>query len=334
MRDREPEASRNTSGQHVVSRVLLRRFTAVTPHNAQGLVKISLLRPVYSSITGPNGSAKVRDFVPYASASLEAFWSTIETRFVDAFAALDNGSLFDETHADRLSVVRDVAALHFIRTLQFKRMHSAAFEASVAEQKEYWRTQPDMLLQYYRGQTGLIANGPGAVEHILDILFDKVTRQKMSGAMLREQIESSYKRIRSNLECYSVQVWTPIDVDDEFLIGDAPAVLFDQRSGLLGDVGSLELLEPSVALLMPLGPKHTACLHRGPSIGYQPAPSDVVERANAAQIMAAESNVFARPGTAFEQFADEVRHAGDTWQGFESTARLSSSAAHPSVPPG
>jgi hypothetical protein len=55
----------------------------------------------------------------------EHYWSMIENCFHAAFAAVDDGSLF--TSPGQLSVMRDTAALHFVRSLQVKRVHDESF---------------------------------------------------------------------------------------------------------------------------------------------------------------------------------------------------------------
>ncbi|MEY9842848.1 hypothetical protein ABH941_008138 [Streptacidiphilus sp. EB103A] len=49
-----------------------------------------------------------------------------------------------------------------------------------------------------------------------------------------------------------------------------------------------------------------AWLHRGPDSRYRTASVEEVERANAMQILTSEAEIYARPGTAFEAFAERV----------------------------
>jgi hypothetical protein len=319
MRARTSEASQNTPNQHVVSRTLLRRFTAATPANSQALLKLDLLHdPVRSRICGPGGSGKVRDFVPYASTSLEAYWSRIENAFPPAFTAVDDGSLFHKGNTHQLSAVRDLAALHFVRSTQVKRSHFEAFELAQAEQKEYWRHRSHELHRFYRHRTGLIADTPGAIDRILTLLLEGGVAQMMSGAMLREQMENLYLRIRTVLEAYNVQIWTAAPDAGEFLIGDAPAVLFSPQNGFPCEIADISRPGADLALILPLGPQCTAWLHRGPASGYQLATATDVEKANAVQILASEAHAFARPGTSFEIFAGQVRK----YQGYPLTAQI------------
>ena len=81
----------------------------------------------------------------------------------------------------------------------------------------------------------------------------------------------------------------------------------DPHSGYVGLAAGVGILGLDVSLNLPLGPGHMAWVHRGVGDGFHEIQADVVEKANAIQILAAEANAFARPGTAFEAFADRVR---------------------------
>jgi hypothetical protein len=307
MQARAADAAANTPGQHTVSQTLLRRFTVSKPGNDYALLRLDLLRfPVRSYTRGPGGVGKTTDFVPYASTSLEAFWSAIETDFPRAFAAVDDGTLFDPGKEYALSIVRDLVALHFVRCEQVKRNHFESFEITLEANKDFWRRRPDDLARFYRRRTGLIA-GPGATERILELLFEGSVARVQSGATLREQMENHYQRARAILETFSVEIWKPESGAGEFLIGDAPAVTSDPHTGFVGLAAGVALLDADVALALPLGPGRMAWLHRGSGSGFREISADEVEKANAFQILAAEANVFARPGTAFEAFAEQVR---------------------------
>ncbi len=71
----------------------------------------------------------------------------------------------------------------------------------------------------------------------------------------------------------------------------------DPHSGYVGLAAGVGILGLDVSLNLPLGPGHMAWVHRGVGDGFHEIQADVVEKANA----------FARPGTAFEAFADRVR---------------------------
>jgi hypothetical protein len=279
--------------QHVVTRALLRRFTRPVPNNAQGLRKLNLL-----------GDPVVPNFVPFASESMEDFWEQWENKFHAAFQAIDDGSLFSQP--DQLAVIRDMVAVHYVRTSRVKQLHFASFADSLAAARAFWRRYPQIVLGFYYQQTGIVGRGPDAIERGLDLLFADTVDLVATGAVLRERMENHFTKVRALLDFFNIEIWTPATGAGEFLIGDAPAATVDPHSGDVGLAAGVGILGADVSVSMPLGPTHLAWVHRGGSDGFREIPADMVDRANAIQILAAEASAYARPGTSFETFADQV----------------------------
>jgi len=303
VKGRAPDAARNIRDQHIVSQALLRRFTRSVPGNAWQLLKIDLSRePTRSHFSAPKGCGVIPEFVPYASASLEHYWSLIENRFRAAFDAVDDGSLF--ARAGQPSAVRDMAALHFVRSLQMKHAHYASFGNALAHQKAAWRSHPQLLRRIYQEKTGLYTTGSQAIEYILGKLFGETAGQSADGALLRERVVDIYEKARHLIDGHSVEILTP--ATGEFLIGDIPAVSIDSATGSLGVAGGVALLDAD-ALALPLGRGHLAWLHPGTSSGYRSIPADKVNMANAIQVLAAQRYVFTHPRSGLDTFAAQVR---------------------------
>src|SRR5690242_2932077 len=95
IRELAPQASAgHVSGQHVVSKVILSRFTGVSGPEAGLLYPFRLRFPdARHRLLGPDGCGKIPDFISYASGSAERLWKQTEDRLHDALAALDNGTL-------------------------------------------------------------------------------------------------------------------------------------------------------------------------------------------------------------------------------------------------
>jgi hypothetical protein len=89
-------AADHVTDQHVVSKVILRRFAAAAGQD-KGLICPFRLRYPRASRhrpLGPDGCGKVPDFVSYASASMEQLWKETEDKLHDALCAPDAGVLF------------------------------------------------------------------------------------------------------------------------------------------------------------------------------------------------------------------------------------------------
>ena len=100
-----PDAG-HVTGQHLISKVVLKRFAAPSgPY--QGLVcPFRLEYPLARHrLVGPDGCAKVDDFVAWASASAEKLWKETEDRLPGALAAMDAGTLLgNEGHMSVIKV--------------------------------------------------------------------------------------------------------------------------------------------------------------------------------------------------------------------------------------
>ncbi|MGC7103081.1 hypothetical protein ACPZ19_51200, partial [Amycolatopsis lurida] len=95
--DPQQLADLNISKQHLLSKVIGKRFAAVPPHPRAGLVEIVNLGRLdaKSRFLGPDGFGYVKNFVRYASKSLEELWQVVENKLDCAIAACHDRSVFD-----------------------------------------------------------------------------------------------------------------------------------------------------------------------------------------------------------------------------------------------
>lgn len=108
-------AAGHVTGQHMTSKVVLKRFgEPAGPH--QGLICPFRLEYPHARhrLVGPGGCAKANNFVAWASASVERLWKETEDRLPDALAAMDAGTLFGDPR--HVSVIKSAIALHFARS--------------------------------------------------------------------------------------------------------------------------------------------------------------------------------------------------------------------------
>jgi hypothetical protein len=183
--------------QHVISRVLLKRLAEPSgPH--QGLIcpfRLEYPRARHR-LVGPDGCAKVDNFVGWASASAEKLWKETEDRLPDALAAMDAGTLFAD--AGHVSVIKDAIALHFARSKASHVIHAQVWAETVERGQRRWMTEHRQLLAswFYR-EKGLYPAGDEALGIFADELMGLSRDLAGSGALWRERIESLYLNARA-----------------------------------------------------------------------------------------------------------------------------------------
>lgn len=297
-------AAGHVTEQHLISKVLLKRFAAPSgPH--QGLICPFRLEYPQAKprLLGPDGCAKVDNFVAWASASVERLWKETEDRLPDALAAMDAGTLFDS--AGHASVIRSAIALHFARSKAAQVIHARVWAETVEQGRRRWLTENRQLLAYwfYR-EKGLCPVGDEALGIFADELMGLSLSLADSGALWRERIESLYLNARAMTGFAGLEILTPAG-EGEFLIGDVPALTV--RAGHLGVgvLGGVALAEAG-SVFLPLGPRHVAALGRADTVIHL-APDQVTE-VNALQLRGAIDYVYLRPGS---PLMDTVRSFAD-----------------------
>lgn len=294
---RAHEAGVNTRRQHTQSQALLRRFTRPAPGNKWQLLLFDLRgERVHYKLASPKGCGWVADFVPYASASLEDHWSRVENGFHAAFAAVDDGTLFADPGL--VSAVRDMVALHFVRSPLMKRVHDATFRAGQERSRAGLRRQPWEAQRIYQRATGIHTAGEQQLDYIIAQLLREPAELAASGALLRERLVDMYAKVRAVLDAFAVEVLT--SESGQLLIGDSPVVNINPGNTASGGVG---LLDDDVFLL-PIGPEHLVRMHRGTRSGYRAIGADKVDEINTLQIQQAHEYVAAHPDSGLHAFVD------------------------------
>src|ERR1700733_1863671 len=99
-----PDAG-HVTGQHLITKALLKRFAEPSGPNRGLICPFRLEYPdARHQPLGPGGCAKVDNFVPWASRSVEMLWKKTEDRLGDALAALDAGALLGDPR--HMSVIK------------------------------------------------------------------------------------------------------------------------------------------------------------------------------------------------------------------------------------
>ncbi|GAA4980525.1 DUF4238 domain-containing protein [Kitasatospora paranensis] len=295
----QPEGQRRVVNQHVVSRVLLKRFAA-----NDRVISFDLHHPANRHRPGSTKTCgTVPDFVPFASASLEEVWSRVENLLPTAADAVERGDIFE--HEEHILTLKDFIALHRARSLHYLAMH---YRAAAAAYERAWDAlaaiPTDRLRATYRQHTGLYVAAKGAREAIGARLMQPFTDNLRSGADLRVSIERMFGELRTAIRETCLEIVTP--KSGEFLIGDIPALPVRREGTVLSCVTALE---DSAAIVLPFGRKHLL-VGRAPSNDMAAIPADMVDCLNTLQVEAAYSRVYLHPGSGLEHFVRAHLAAG------------------------
>jgi hypothetical protein len=311
----------HVTGQHVISKVILRRFAE--PWGRDRALLSCPFRLGYPGArhrpAGADGCGKAGNFVGWSSASAGALWKETEDRLPDALAAMDAGTLL--ARAEHAAVIKPAIALHFARSkaAHFARskaawlVHARVWAETVAQGRKRWLTEQRELLAYWLYQEkGLCSAGDEALGIFADELTEFSLTLAGSGALWRERVESLYMNARAMTGPAGLEIITPPD-GGEFLIGDVPALTVRAGHPRAGVLGGLALADAQPVFL-PLGPGHVAALERANS-AISLTPEQVAET-NARQLAGALEYVYLRPGSPLTDtvrlFARQRKSASET----------------------
>jgi hypothetical protein len=289
------EANDNVRDQHVVSKVVLKRFAARQGPHKGLIVPFSLDYPDgRHRPRGADGCGKIDNFVPAASRSLEMLWKQTEDKLPEAFKHLESPSPFAEER--HLSLIKDAIALHYVRSPPVKEMHFKVFEDALAHTRELMLTEGiELLDRGFHDKHGRIPVDRDERLAFIKKLHQDLVEAANKGVMFRSRIEELFTKSRTILSRFGVEVITP--AEGEFLIGDVPALTVRHGEMAVGVQSGIALGDANT-VIMPLSPKHLVAL--GPANLSGTIPKIEVNRLNAMQVQAAEKYVYFRPGSGLE----------------------------------
>jgi hypothetical protein len=201
-------AAGHVTGQHVISKVILKRFAEPSgPH--QGLIcpfRLDYPEARHHPL-GPDGCGKVKNFVPWASASAEQLWKETEDRLSDALAVMDAGTLLAD--AGHVSVIKSAIGLHFARSKATWVIHAGVWVQTVERGRWRWLTENRRpLAHWFYLQKGLYPAGDEALGIFADEIMELSLTLGRSGALRRERIESMYRNARAMTQAEGLEILT------------------------------------------------------------------------------------------------------------------------------
>jgi Protein of unknown function (DUF4238) len=277
----------------VISQVLLKEWVQsvpVKPGAGRRLIRHDLATGCAESrTTGQVGYEP--DFVKIDSQAVEAVWQRVERRLRAAIRAGEAGTLLG--NPEFVSVMRDAIALHFARNPQALAVHLASFAAAHAHQREALAETATAVEAFRRQYGGILPAGPDGRRLGADAVLARFTEAVDSGAVFRLDVEARFDTVCDLFQHAGLEVLAPDQADDEFVIGDVPALTVNSRTGAAGVLNGVTLGDAD-AVMLPLGPRLLAAL--GPRDQVGRAPRKMVDRINELQVKAAHAYVCYRPG--------------------------------------
>jgi hypothetical protein len=296
------EAGPHITGQHVTSKLVMKRVAAPAGQDKGLVCYISLDHPDQAYMRGPAGCGKVDDFLTFASGFLEKLWKKTEDQMHDALLAVDAGTvLSSERHS---ATIKDAIALHFARSLATRQVSEQLWRQVVLQERTRWLRTPAgrrELQRLFRRRYKLDAAGPAALEIMLDEILALSMEMWNSGAKFAEGIEYMHDHAQAWLRTQQLEILTP--GSGEFLMGDVPALTVQRGVPRVGVLGGIALHDAS-SVFMPLGPRHVAGLGRVPQTAE--LSSAQVNEVNAAQMLGAMERVYMRPGSGLDDFVRKM----------------------------
>ncbi len=285
------QTSPKTREQHLVSKVLLREFCR-TDADGAGLLLAHALCSRRTRPTGPRGMGHREHFVKIDSHATELVWGDVEQDLPGALTAAYSRQILGQPK--QLAAIKAAVALHFARSLDVlddqERTLRQAIETLHSEYLENW---PLVEALYYLKHRLYPQRGDHVRQEIADDLLAQTRQLVDSGVLFRPRVVDLFEKAREMAGWMGVRILRPRR--GEFLIGDVPAIPIDEASGSFGLSGGVAFGDATTVVL-PIGPRRLAALHRGPDT-YEVIAGTEVTELNRLQVANARTHVAFRRGS-------------------------------------
>lgn len=295
----QDDNSPKRSDQHVVSRVVLRRFgDPTTKLIGNHSIQYGLRNP-----TGPGALGWVRDFVKIDSAATEELWGTTESKLPDALAAADARTVFDT--AEHVMTIKKAIALHYARSIDVLDQHDDLWQQMLATKRAGLNASTAVTDAIFTLKTGDATGKPDDAmrESLVKEWMQRLTEIHEKGVGFRFRVQHYFHEATTMITSAGLEVLRPPS-GSEFVIGDVPVITTDATGHVRGIAAGIPI-GSAATVAMPFGPRLLVAL--GPEDIYAELDAKYVERLNIWQIEAAKRAVYFRPGSPCEPLAAQVR---------------------------
>lgn len=286
------------SKQHVVSRVVLRRFEDPRTHLiGNHSIQYGLRQPI-----GPGGLGWVKNFVKIDSTAIEELWGTTESKLPEALAAADAQTAFES--AEQVATIKEAIALHYARSIDVLDQYENLWQQMLATKRSELCASPAATDAIYTLKTGDTGKPDNAMrESLVNEWLQRLTDIYETGVGFRFRVQHYFREATKMITSAGLEILRP-PAGSEFLIGDVPVITTDATGHVRGIAAGVPIGN-AATVAMPFGPRLLVSL--GPRDLYAELDAKHVERLNTWQIEAAKRAVYFRPGSSCESLAAQVR---------------------------
>ncbi|CAM5282764.1 hypothetical protein LSHI6S_00352 [Leifsonia shinshuensis] len=280
--------------QHVVSRVLLKRFAE--PLQGTPKVRAFDLQFGKSKLRSYSSVGYVENFIAFRSAEAERLWARTENLLTDALNAVDRQTLFSEP--ELVEVIKQAVVMHYLRAEATKLIHQSVWSRVRAQTHAELLADPARLRQFATRRFGTDWEQTRSLTDVADELLAPMTTLQHSDALFQASIENRFDRAQEWVAHQSLEICT--SDGPEFVLGDAPAAAYNARR-----LWPRPALLDASAVVLPLG--RTVLASLGPKNQRGSVDRATVNEVNEAQIRQATRRVFAHPKSSVDGFVWSAR---------------------------
>jgi Protein of unknown function (DUF4238) len=278
--------------QHVISRVVLRKFVEDVPPRGRVLARVDLTSNQVTFI-GTNGVGFVDNFVPVDSQATEDLWQQVELQLNPAIAAALNGTALG--NPGHLSTLRRAVALHFVRNPQTLTVHNKSFADAVDKHVDQV-AQTSLAAEAFRRRYGLEPAGPQALRLGAEASQERLVKLHEAGGLFRLSVQRLFEKVCERFDARGVEILTPASVTKEYVLGDVPAITVATAMGAFGLSQGITV-DQADKIVMPLTPRLLVAI--GPPDGERTLADGEVDAYNEMQVREARDYVVHRPAANF-----------------------------------
>ena len=231
----------------ILSAPLMVQFGSASP-SCRGRLAVFDRESGRLNLRNPRGIFTINAFVEYQAKALEQLWGGVESRLKSAFNALDERVWPLQPEIEE--TLRDLVAVHWIRSGAIRALHDRLSSEHIAASKTKTAADTEFWEKAFETRTGLAPAGDGALEWIIDQLYQEVA-EPVVAQLFSSKVLEHYQNAKLHFRRYRIQV--AYAAPPTFMIGDVPVITPNSLLGGLGPHQGVALMDAE-NVFMPVSP--------------------------------------------------------------------------------